>query len=51
MSVIRTYHILKKKINHHILDFVHLVDKKGGQDKLISTHQGEIKCLSCLQRL
>jgi hypothetical protein len=33
------------------LDFIHLVDKKRRQDKLISTYQGEIKCLSCLQRL
>jgi putative ABC transport system permease protein len=35
----------------YFLDFIHMVDKKEGQDKLISTRQGEIKCLSCLQKL
>jgi hypothetical protein len=35
----------------HKLDFIHLIDKKGRQDKLISTDQGEIVCLSCHQRL
>ena len=33
------------------LDFIHLIDKKGRQDKLISTDEGEIECLSCHQRL
>ena len=45
----RTYFFDLKETKE--LDFVHLVDKRGGQDKLISSDQGEIKCLSCLQRL